>query len=62
MRIGAEVVDGAGPAAAHRQIHNATVGKTIEAVYLGQVELDEPYNVGGNDRTEYVLLRNHFCS
>jgi hypothetical protein len=56
VRIGPKIVDGAGPAAVHRQIHEAAVGKTIEAVYLGEIKLDEPYESGGNDCTEFLLL------
>jgi hypothetical protein len=56
MHTGLRIADGAGPAAVHRQIHEAAVGKTVEAVYLGEVKLDEPYEAGGNDRTEYLLL------
>jgi hypothetical protein len=56
MRIGPNVADGGGPAIVHRQIHETAVGKTIAAVYLGDERLDEPYEPGGNDRTEYLLL------
>ncbi len=56
LQFGPKVADGAGPAAIHRQIHAAAVGKTIASVYLGEIQLGEPYDIGGNDRTEYLLL------
>lgn len=56
LHLGPNVHYGAGPAAVHRQIHEAAVGKTIASVYLGELQLDEPYDIGGNDRTEYLLL------
>jgi hypothetical protein len=46
--MGAEMVD--------HMIHERAIGKTIAAVYLGDERLDEPYEPGGNDRTEHLLF------
>ncbi len=42
LHFGPDASDAAGPAAIHRLIHEAAVGKTIARVYLGELELDEP--------------------